>query len=188
MHFGVGRVWGGHWPLPNAKCGPQCAPRWSTHARRSEPRAAAAAAAAPCRPPALGVGLRVLGGCRLPGHCILRLHRAPLVSLLAWLAAWLPGWLADDFRGRRKMLPPRRPLHSTAIKHPSGVDVGTLTPINTHGGLLAHPCASTCVCVAPRLPRRDLSTGDAIRVYSGHHKACTTCALNDSAIEGRDDG
>ncbi|KAL4442733.1 hypothetical protein ABPG77_006727 [Micractinium sp. CCAP 211/92] len=34
----------------------------------------------------------------------------------------------------------------------------------------------------------DLSTGDAIRIYSGHHKACTTCALNDSAIEGRDDG
>eukprot|EP00887_Chlorella_sp_A99_P007037 scaffold2.g7037.t1 len=32
----------------------------------------------------------------------------------------------------------------------------------------------------------DLSTGDAIRVYSGHHKACVTCALNDSAIEGRD--
>jgi target of rapamycin complex subunit LST8 len=29
----------------------------------------------------------------------------------------------------------------------------------------------------------DLSTGDAIRVYSGHHKACVTCALNDSAIE-----
>lgn len=34
----------------------------------------------------------------------------------------------------------------------------------------------------------DLSTGDAIRIYSGHHKAATTCALNDSAIEGRDDG
>lgn len=42
-----------------------------------------------------------------------------------------------------------------------------------------------CLC----LPGcRDLSTGDAIRIYSGHHKACTTCALNDSAIEGRDDG
>ncbi|PRW61184.1 LST8-like protein isoform X1 [Chlorella sorokiniana] len=33
----------------------------------------------------------------------------------------------------------------------------------------------------------DLSTGDAIRIYSGHHKACVTCALNDSAIDGRDD-
>lgn len=32
----------------------------------------------------------------------------------------------------------------------------------------------------------DLSTGEAIRMYSGHHKACVTCALNDSALEGRD--
>lgn len=32
----------------------------------------------------------------------------------------------------------------------------------------------------------DLSTGDAIRVYSGHHKAAVTCALNDSALDGRD--
>lgn len=32
----------------------------------------------------------------------------------------------------------------------------------------------------------DLSTGDAIRMYSGHHKAAVCCALNDSAIEGRD--
>jgi hypothetical protein len=40
----------------------------------------------------------------------------------------------------------------------------------------------------PALSCRDLSTGDAIRIYSGHHKATTTCALNDSAIEGRDDG
>jgi G protein beta subunit-like protein len=30
----------------------------------------------------------------------------------------------------------------------------------------------------------DLATGDAIRVYSGHHKAVTACALNDSALEG----
>lgn len=46
-------------------------------------------------------------------------------------------------------------------------------------------CRMRCLC----LPGcRDLSTGDAIRIYSGHHKACTTCALNDSAIEGRDDG
>ena len=32
----------------------------------------------------------------------------------------------------------------------------------------------------------DLSTGDAIRLYSGHHKAVVACALNDSALEGRD--
>ena len=32
----------------------------------------------------------------------------------------------------------------------------------------------------------DLSTGEAIRMYSGHHKATVCCALNDSAIEGRD--
>lgn len=32
----------------------------------------------------------------------------------------------------------------------------------------------------------DLSTGEAIRTYSGHHKACVCCALNDSAIDGRD--
>lgn len=30
----------------------------------------------------------------------------------------------------------------------------------------------------------DLAGGDAIRVYSGHHKAVVCCALNDSAIEG----
>ena len=30
----------------------------------------------------------------------------------------------------------------------------------------------------------DLATGDAIRVYSGHHKAAVCCSLNDSAIEG----
>ena len=33
----------------------------------------------------------------------------------------------------------------------------------------------------------DLSTGEAIRMYSGHHKAATCCALNDSAFEGRED-
>jgi hypothetical protein len=43
-------------------------------------------------------------------------------------------------------------------------------------------------CLPACLSYRDLSTGDAIRIYSGHHKATTTCALNDSAIEGRDDG
>jgi G protein beta subunit-like protein len=32
----------------------------------------------------------------------------------------------------------------------------------------------------------DLSSGEAIRTYSGHHKACVCCALNDSAIDGRD--
>lgn len=32
----------------------------------------------------------------------------------------------------------------------------------------------------------DLSTGDAIRTYSGHHKATVCCALNDSAIDGRE--
>lgn len=32
----------------------------------------------------------------------------------------------------------------------------------------------------------DLSSGDAIRMYSGHHKAAVCCALNDSAFEGRD--
>lgn len=30
----------------------------------------------------------------------------------------------------------------------------------------------------------DLSTGEAIRMYTGHHKACVCCALNDSAIDG----
>ena len=30
----------------------------------------------------------------------------------------------------------------------------------------------------------DLATGDAIRVYSGHHNAVVCCALNDSAIVG----
>lgn len=34
----------------------------------------------------------------------------------------------------------------------------------------------------------DLSTGEAIRMYTGHHKACVCCALNDSAIDGREDG
>eukprot|EP00898_Chlorokybus_atmophyticus_P001747 jgi/Chlat1/2573/Chrsp175S00149 len=28
----------------------------------------------------------------------------------------------------------------------------------------------------------DVTTGEAIRVYSGHHKACVCCALNDSAV------
>lgn len=32
----------------------------------------------------------------------------------------------------------------------------------------------------------DLSNGDAIRMYTGHHKATVCCALNDSAIDGRD--
>mmetsp|Transcript_5022 Transcript_5022/g.10878 ORF Transcript_5022/g.10878 Transcript_5022/m.10878 type:complete len:314 (-) Transcript_5022:377-1318(-) len=32
----------------------------------------------------------------------------------------------------------------------------------------------------------DLSSGDAIRTYSGHNKAAVCCALNDSAIDGRD--
>lgn len=32
----------------------------------------------------------------------------------------------------------------------------------------------------------DLSTGDAIRIYSGHHKALVACALNDSAVDGRE--
>eukprot|EP00775_Hariotina_reticulata_P005409 gene5409-5642_t len=32
----------------------------------------------------------------------------------------------------------------------------------------------------------DLSSGEAIRTYSGHHKAIVCCALNDSAIDGRD--
>lgn len=31
-----------------------------------------------------------------------------------------------------------------------------------------------------------LLAGEAIRTYSGHHKAIVCCALNDSAIEGRD--
>ena len=30
----------------------------------------------------------------------------------------------------------------------------------------------------------DLSTGEAIRLYSGHHKSVSCCALNDSAIDG----
>jgi hypothetical protein len=34
----------------------------------------------PCRPPAVGVGLRVLSGCSLPSHRLLRLHSPPLVS------------------------------------------------------------------------------------------------------------
>jgi G protein beta subunit-like protein len=29
----------------------------------------------------------------------------------------------------------------------------------------------------------DLGTGESIRLYSGHHKAVVTCALNDSALE-----
>ena len=29
----------------------------------------------------------------------------------------------------------------------------------------------------------DLASGEAIRVYSGHHKAVVCCALNDSAVE-----
>lgn len=33
-----------------------------------------------CRPPAVGLGLRVLSGCRLPGDRLLRLHRPALVS------------------------------------------------------------------------------------------------------------
>ncbi|PNW70296.1 hypothetical protein CHLRE_17g713900v5 [Chlamydomonas reinhardtii] len=32
----------------------------------------------------------------------------------------------------------------------------------------------------------DLGSSEAIRTYSGHHKAVVCCALNDSAIEGRD--
>jgi hypothetical protein len=28
--------------------------------------------------------------------------------------------------------------------------------------------------------------GEAIRVYSGHHKAVVCCALNDSAMDGRE--
>ena len=31
-----------------------------------------------------------------------------------------------------------------------------------------------------------VSSGEAIRVYHGHHKATVCCALNDSAIEGHD--
>jgi hypothetical protein len=31
-----------------------------------------------------------------------------------------------------------------------------------------------------------LLPGEAIRTYSGHHKAIVCCALNDSAIDGRD--
>ena len=32
----------------------------------------------------------------------------------------------------------------------------------------------------------DLSAGEAIRTYSGHHKAIVCCALNDSAVDGRE--
>jgi G protein beta subunit-like protein len=32
----------------------------------------------------------------------------------------------------------------------------------------------------------EVASGEAIRVYSGHHKAAVCCALNDSAIDGRD--
>lgn len=32
----------------------------------------------------------------------------------------------------------------------------------------------------------DLASGEAIRTYNGHHKAIVCCALNDSAIEGRE--
>ncbi len=32
----------------------------------------------------------------------------------------------------------------------------------------------------------DLGSSEAIRTYRGHHKAVVCCALNDSAIEGRD--
>jgi hypothetical protein len=30
------------------------------------------------------------------------------------------------------------------------------------------------------------AAGEAIRTYGGHQKACVCCALNDSAIDGRD--
>ncbi len=32
----------------------------------------------------------------------------------------------------------------------------------------------------------DLSTGETIRTYTGHGKALVCCALNDSAIDGKD--
>ena len=56
-----------------------------------------------------------------------------------------------------------------------------------YGAVACTPMPPLTACL-PALSCRDLSTGDAIRIYSGHHKATTTCALNDSAIEGRDDG
>ena len=46
-----------------------------------------------------------------------------------------------------------------------------------------HPAPFRVLYHTSSMPRsctacRDLSTGDAIRIYSGHHKACVTCALN----------
>jgi hypothetical protein len=38
----------------------------------------------------------------------------------------------------------------------------------------------------PRPHRLRARAGEAIRTYSGHHKAIVCCALNDSAIDGRD--
>jgi WD40 repeat protein len=32
----------------------------------------------------------------------------------------------------------------------------------------------------------DLSSGESIRTYTGHHRASVCCALNDSAIDGRE--
>jgi G protein beta subunit-like protein len=29
----------------------------------------------------------------------------------------------------------------------------------------------------------DCASGEAIRIYSGHHKAAVCCALNDSAVD-----
>ena len=64
-------------------------------------------------------------------------------------------------------------------------------PSNSHSPPTTHPPptqvdAAYLVTASSDCTARlwDLATGDAIRVYSGHHKAVTACALNDSALEG----
>ena len=113
----------------------------------------------PRRPPALGVGLRVLSGCSLPSHRLLRLHSSALVSgcccmpLLVEQHAWLQAQHAALFAAGQQ-----------TRMHPGCLDSFGKSPVRLS---LSRPV--TC---------RDLSTGDAIRIYSGHHKACVTCALN----------
>jgi hypothetical protein len=46
-------------------------------------------------------------------------------------------------------------------------------------GYPAHALAAAAAAAAA-------GAGEAIRTYSGHHKAITCCALNDSAIDGRE--
>jgi G protein beta subunit-like protein len=60
---------------------------------------------------------------------------------------------------------------------------------------MQHCCCCCCCCfnaaalfdtAAVPNTAAAAAAGEAIRTYSGHHKAITCCALNDSAIDGRD--